>query len=305
MHAMPPTDQRPRRRRLSTVAIAPAAMTLGNALSGFMAIFWASRETDLVVLGHFSPLTIAAALVFLGMVFDALDGSVARLTRQISSFGAQLDSMADMVTFGVAPAFIVIQLNHIGAPYFAANDMDTWFDRIVLLIAAVYVACCALRLARFNIEHAQTTAAEHAQFNGLPSPGAAGTLASMVLCYLTMLDVDFDIGARVAAFTIIATMLAVSLLMISGLPYSHAINRYIRGKGTFLYFGLAVVAVILMLTVPQWSLAGVFIAYALGNPVVYFFRWWYGKITEDEEDVEMIDDTTQILPLEPDEQRRA
>src|SRR5690606_12393377 len=114
--------------------------------------------------------------IFLGMLLDGLDGRVARMTRSTSELGEQLDSMADMVTFGVAPAFLAVQLVGVVSPLSLAEDM---FDRFAMVVAFIYVACAALRLARFNIETKSDNVVDHLSFSGLPSPGAAGTVASM------------------------------------------------------------------------------------------------------------------------------
>ena len=120
-------------------------------------------------------MTFAALWIFLGLILDGLDGRIARMTRSESELGEQLDSMADMVTFGVAPAFICVQLAGIGTPFFGMSD--TLYDRLGLVIAGIYVACAGLRLARFNIDPGDD---DHRSFKGLPSPGAGGTVASLV-----------------------------------------------------------------------------------------------------------------------------
>jgi len=265
-----PPRRRRRRRVLASVAVAPALMTLGNLLCGFMAVFYASRSNDIEVLGHFRPISVAAALIFGGMIFDALDGGVARLTRSTSDFGAQLDSMADMVTFGVAPAFIIIQLMGIGTPFFAEDRFDTYFDRAVLVIGAIYAACCGLRLARFNVED-ETDDAEHMYFKGLPSPGAAGTIASLVLLYQMFRSYEFALLARMCAFTIVAATLVTALTMISNLPYVHVVNRYLRGRGTFSYVALLVIGIILVLVVPIIAAAAGFMIYAFSGPVTWVY----------------------------------
>lgn len=283
-------------RRLVSVAIAPALMTLGNLLCGFMAVFWASRPSDVVVLGEFHPLTLAAALVFGGMIFDALDGAVARLVRSTSSFGAQLDSMADMVTFGVAPAFIVIQLNDVGAPFFAAGAMDTYFGRLALLIAAAYAACCALRLARFTLEAAPQRTPDHSIFTGLPSPGAAGTVCGLVLVYLTLVGDQPPATTRVVGFLIVGVLLTVALAMVSHLPYPHAVNRYLRGRQPFWYVAMVVVAVILLLTAPVYAVAAGFALYALLPPVAWVLRRGRGRREGEGAPVTPIHDRTRVSP---------
>jgi len=271
----PPRRRRRRRRRrvLASVAVAPALMTLGNLLCGFTAVFYASRSNDIEVLGHFRPISVAAALIFGGMLFDALDGGVARLTRSTSDFGAQLDSMADMVTFGVAPAFIVIQLMGIGTPFFAEDRFDTYFDRAVLVIGAIYAACCGLRLARFNVED-ETDDEHHLFFKGLPSPGAAGTIASLVLLYQMFRLYDFTLLARINGFLIAAATLVTALAMISNLRYVHVVNRYLRGRGTFSYVALLVIGLILVLVMPIVAAAVGFAVYAVSAPAA----WAYTKI---------------------------
>lgn len=288
-------------RRLVSVAIAPALMTLGNLLCGFMAVFWASRPGEVVVLGHFHPLMLAAALVFGGMIFDALDGAVARLVRSTSSFGAQLDSMADMMTFGVAPAFIVIQLNDVGAPFFTAGTLDTYFGRLVLLIAAAYAACCGLRLARFTVEAAPQRAPDHAVFTGLPSPGAAGTVCGLVLVYLSLVGETPAVATRAVGFAIVGVLLLAALAMVSQLPYPHAVNRWLRGRRPFWYVAMLVVGAILLLTVPVYSVAAGFAVYALLPPV----GWAVGRLRGrrgGEEGVAPVHDRTRVSPWVEDRQ---
>lgn len=280
------------RRRLLTISTAPTLMTLGNLLCGFMAVFWASRSGGEVVLGQFRPLTIAAGLVFTGMVFDALDGMVARLARSSSGFGAQLDSMADMVTFGVAPAFLAVQVNDVGLPFFATDAGDSYFGRLVLLTAAAYAACCGLRLARFTVEAAAASTAgpddrpdpgpgpgrdsdaptrrarRPDAFIGLPSPGAAGLIASLVLVHLAILDSwPTSPAARLGPLVIVACMFLAALAMVSQLPYPHAVKRGLRRRRPFVPLALGVVAVILLLAAPRLSAAAAFAAYALLGPL--------------------------------------
>jgi len=301
-----------RLRRLRTVPIAPALMTLGNLLCGFAAIFFATRSMSQEVLGHFDPLTVATSLVFAAMIFDALDGSVARITRQTSSFGAQLDSMADMVSFGVAPAFLLIQIAGVGAPFFGSGRLDTYYDRVILLIAGAYAACCALRLARFNIEVVDSGEGAHRYFSGLPSPGAAGTVAALILLYQQLPgDVFYEgtaettpddpsVAAGVFAITMAAITLVAALAMISRLRYTHVINYYFRGRGTFNYVATLVLALILVLTVPEWAIAGGFVAYALSGPTTAFTRWWWNLARGDEDaEVEEIDDAAEEDEVEP------
>lgn len=258
-----------------TVKVLPSLLTIGNLLCGFAAIFYASRH-NLPEPGRpfgLDVLTFGACLIFLGMLFDALDGSVARMTRSTSELGEQLDSMADMVTFGVAPAFIVIQLVNIGSPFFgpAMHLGDKLLDRAVLLIAGVYVACTALRLARFNAELANPEESDHKSFKGLPSPAAAGTVASLVLLYQDMVGDESSL-APYEGLVLVGISFIVAIAMVSNLRYSHLINRYLRGRAPFHYLVGGVIGLILMLFYPQATLATGFVIYGLSAPVMRLFK---------------------------------
>lgn len=266
------------------IKVLPSAFTLANLLCGFAAVFYASRMPGVDRLfPDLSPLTLAAGLIFLGMIFDALDGRVARMTRQTSELGEQLDSMADMVTFGVAPAFLVIQLADIGAPFFGLERFDTFFDRVVLVIAAVYVACCALRLARFNIEIGLPGESDHLSFKGLPSPAAAGTVASLVLVHESWLlqvaqslaaaepGVSVDVAGLVV-MVMMAIVLLTAVAMVSTMRYTHLLNRYIRGRAPFAYLATGVVLMVPLTIYPELTLAIGFTAYALSTPSAMLYR---------------------------------
>ncbi|MEM1445905.1 MAG: CDP-alcohol phosphatidyltransferase family protein [Planctomycetota bacterium] len=287
---------RPRRKRVTqrTIAVLPTLFTLGNLLAGFGAIFAASRPADTPLPFGWSPLTLAALLVLLGMVLDGLDGRIARLTRSFSDLGEQLDSMADMVSFGVAPAFIVVQAAAVQTPFLAENpEMDTLFDRFGLLVAAAFVACAGLRLARFNVELNRDSqddgalmddpaedeaddreVAKHLAFRGLPSPGAAGVVATLALLhqyFLHMPEADPPLPTREgaafgAALVLIAATLLCALAMVSRLKYVHILNRYVRGRAPFGVVAWAVVIGLMLLVWPQITAAAAFLAYAVSAP---------------------------------------
>lgn len=274
--------QRPstRRRRLQrrTVAGLPTWFTLGNLLCGFLAIFFASRPYDVELPWQWTPLTMAATFIFLGMFFDTLDGRVARLTGQTSELGEQLDSMADMVAFGTAPAFISIelvgQLIGVGTPFFGSEKADTFFGRAVLVISGIYVACAALRLARFNIEAHRDPSGDHLSFRGMPSPAAAGTVASFVLLhqhFLAKREGDHW-TVSTAAVAMVAIMLLVAVAMVSRLRYPHVANRYLRGKARFNTIKKIVIIAPLLVIWPQMSLAAAFAIYALSAPAIWTWK---------------------------------
>src|SRR5262245_28186096 len=160
-------------RRQKMFAVLPTMLTPGNAVCGFGAITFAAKVNLVQRIGwgkdDATCLYIAAVLIFLAMVFDALDGSAARWAKQTSEFGAQLDSLCDAISFGVAPAFILIKFS------------PDFHPRLLWAIAVLFVVCAILRLARFNVETDEEDTHEH--FSGLPSPAAAGTVASFMLAY--------------------------------------------------------------------------------------------------------------------------
>src|ERR1043165_4377182 len=128
------------------IAILPALLTLGNGICGFVAIIFASKISDQS--GHHDDMNFVWAgwFILFGMVFDLLDGYVARLTKTASDFGGELDSLWDIVTFGATPAFLLLKLGPGWAP-------SMFMHQVLGGIAALYFACTALRLARFNVEN--------------------------------------------------------------------------------------------------------------------------------------------------------
>jgi CDP-diacylglycerol---serine O-phosphatidyltransferase len=273
-------------KRLRSIAMLPTLLTLGNLLCGFAAIHFVAKYlagVDVFSAGHArverwlpTHLAIAGYLLFLSMVFDALDGRVARMMRKTSDFGAQMDSLADVVSFGVAPAFLLIGLVSkalIGdAQVSPISDLIT--GRIVWIVAAIYVCCGALRLARFNVENVHDESS-HIWFKGLPIPGAASVVASLVILHEEVLrrNQDSTFGdALLWAMPVIT--LAVGLLMVSRIRYAHIINRYLRGRGPLgrVFWFLSLLAAFIVY--PQMVLAVITVAYAASGPVGAVYRWF-------------------------------
>ncbi|MDQ3243482.1 MAG: CDP-diacylglycerol--serine O-phosphatidyltransferase [Gemmatimonadota bacterium] len=175
------------------VVILPSGLTLANLFCGVFAIVSASR-------GQFD---FAGLLIVLGGVADALDGRVARATGSGSRFGSELDSLVDVITFGLAPAMIV---------YFAVLNREGW----EWLIPFLYVACAAIRLARFNVEQAGRA---KRYFHGLPSPAAGMTLATYYWFSQTSLYNETILGDLPWHFWLRFLMLALAFLMISNVSY--------------------------------------------------------------------------------------
>lgn len=268
-----PADDKQSKRHIAThrtLAVLPTLCTLANGLCGFLAIFFASRiPENAQLLWHWTPLTTGAIFVFMGMFFDTLDGRLARLTRHTSNLGEQLDSMSDMVTFGVAPAYLVVQLVAVEIP-FLSEQKDHIFDRTALAIACIYVACTALRLARFNLNVKSNLTTDHMSFEGLPTPGAAGTVASLVLLHQNLLannsgDNRWITAASIAMVTI---TLLTALAMVSRLSYVHLANRYLRERAPIQYIAIVVAIALLALIHAQAALATGFILYALSAPTL-------------------------------------
>ena len=206
----------------------------------------------------------AGLLVFIGMFFDMLDGRVARMTQSESRFGAELDSLADICTFGVAPAVMTATLWLMAHP-----PQASWYGQ-VLFFAAVYAACAALRLARYNVE---IGGADKNWFRGLPSPAAAGCVASAALfCYADgYLDgfwrwCSAQAGGRmnpeeVLARAVALYALAVGFLMVTRLGFVHVMNRYYRGRKKFTTLVLIVFLLVLLMEFPWIMLFAAFNGY--------------------------------------------
>ncbi len=161
----------------------------------------------------------------LAMLFDALDGYVARLAKSASDFGAQLDSLCDAISFGLAPAFLLLQLGQVDWPN---SDLAR---KAIAIVAALYLSCAILRLARFNLE-TTTDPASHKRFKGLPSPGAAGCVASLVVLRsgvgMTRFGIDASVTNQFITLWGPVGGLIVALLMVSRLPYPHFTNQMLR-----------------------------------------------------------------------------
>jgi CDP-diacylglycerol--serine O-phosphatidyltransferase len=282
-----------------TIAVLPTLFTLANVLCGFASIFVASQRwniTEGALPFGWTGFTVAAVFIFLGMLMDGLDGRVARLTRSSSELGEQLDSMADMVTFGVAPAFLAVQLAGVEAPFVADAAGEKYFNRIGMVVACIYVVCAALRLARFNIETAENAYPEHKDFRGLPSPGAAGTVASLVLLHQHFFahypDEHWTMDVSAIAMPAVAAL--AGMAMVSTFRYVHLMNRYVRGRAPFETVAKAVVLGLLMLIHLQGAIAAAFVGYALSAPTTWVYQKLTGKLTagsdatsdEDEWDME-------------------
>jgi CDP-diacylglycerol--serine O-phosphatidyltransferase len=313
----PHAEARRRRRRervLKTVAVLPSLATLGNLVCGLGAIYFCMLHVGMAGaarppwvdpdnvnrLSNFLPtfLALGAYLIAAAMFFDALDGRLARLTRSPSEFGGQLDSLADVVSFGVAPAILVLTAT-VPREILSLGGWERAYWRAEWVMAAVFTCCAALRLARFNVENVVDEAA-HMGFRGLPSPGAAGAIMSLVILHQDLLR-----GTMPWAHTFVMRLLppfalCLGLLMVSRFRYPHLVNTILRGKRPFRQVVAIVIVVLVALVIQfQLSLAVVAAAYALSGPVNRIFqRARHEPIAEDETEAE--DVISGVLPEDGD-----
>lgn len=216
---------------MKRIPILPTLVTLGNAFFGFLSIGFVLKAqqvfADPQLFGRY--MGWAGWCILAAMVFDALDGKVARLANATSDFGTQLDSLCDLVSFGVAPAVIIRTL---------AMQQAQW-ERVGWAASILFVMCAAMRLARFNVE-TRPDEESHRFFKGLPSPAAAGFVASMTILVHAlrgMEEPEFKWLAKPLEpvmdwllYSIPLVGVVLALLMISRVRYVHVINNWLRGQ---------------------------------------------------------------------------
>jgi CDP-diacylglycerol--serine O-phosphatidyltransferase len=216
--------RRMRKQRVRYIALLPSLITILNGVFGFTAIVLASKAQPEA--GRWSCFAVAGYMVLVAMFADMLDGRLARMSQSTSSFGGQLDSLCDMISFGIAPAFLMLKL--VESKLELSNVIcEGFLHRFIWLAAIAYIACTAIRLARFNVENEENEAA-HMSFAGLPSPGAAGVIVSIVIFHQEEVPY-FDLLVYVLPFI----TLGAAILMVSQIPYPHILNVYLTGKKPF------------------------------------------------------------------------
>lgn len=220
------------------IYLLPNLLTTAGLFSGFFAIVSSMN-------GHFEKAAIA---IFVAMIFDGLDGRVARMTNTQSAFGAEYDSMADMVSFGIAPGLVAYN--------WALSDLG----KFGWLAAFVFVAAAALRLARFNT---QVGIADKRYFQGLASPAAASVIASTVWVGTEYQINGHDIGAIIGVLTIVT-----GLLMVSNFRYNSFKDVDWKGQVPFVVILIIVLVFVVIASSPAELLMLVFCLYALSGPVL-------------------------------------
>jgi CDP-diacylglycerol---serine O-phosphatidyltransferase len=277
-------QRKTRRAYIRSIHLLPSMATLGNAICGFAAIYIASLSSapdpwTQSLLSVATQHEWAAYLIFIAMIFDGLDGRLARFTRHTTDFGGQLDSMADVISFGIAPAILMLQFAK--ATIQAIPEMPFIVTRTIWAIGAVYASCAAIRLARFNVSN-QHGEQHHFSFLGMPSPGAAGVVAAMVLMDQAAFDKcremyrNVEYGWRlttmqwidtIAMYAIPVVTLVAGLLMVSTIRYPHIVNRFLKGKKS-------IGRLVIMLMIGGVTLA--LYKYALAIAMLTYIFWGLG-----------------------------
>lgn len=235
------TDKKTRRG----IYLLPNLFTTAGLFAGFYAIVAAMK-------GLFD---VAAIAIFIAMIADGIDGRVARLTNTDTDFGAEYDSLADMVAFGLAPALVVYSWSLSG------------LGKLGWLAAFCYAAATGLRLARFNAQ-LDNVDQDKRYFYGLPCPSGAALIASMVwLAHNLSIS-----GMAINIFAAIITVLAAAL-MVSNIPYHSFKKLDFKGKVPFFALLLLVLIFVGIALDPPLILFITFYAFALSGPVLWFWRW--------------------------------
>ena len=237
----------------------PHLLTTGNLAAGFYAILTAGTDLDR-----------SAAAIFVAMVFDFLDGRAARMAQVSSRFGLEYDSIADTVSFGVAPAVMAFNAG-------ALQELG-WTGWV---LAFLFTACASLRLARFNVSQERF----RRRFDGLPSPAAAGLVASSIFLSSTLREgsLEFSIPTGLIGVGIAG----LGILMVSPIPYWSL--KELRFKGSQSTVVVAVVAAGVIALKPSVTFPLIAILYVCSGPAEWLWRWYSGhpleKATPDKDQV--------------------
>ncbi len=230
------SSAKPRRGVRRGIYLLPALLTVGNILCGYLSL-------DFALKGSFAT---AAALVFAAAFLDGLDGRVARMTRTTSAFGEQLDSLADVISFGMAPAFLVYR----------------WglaeFDRLGLAASFLFLVCGACRLARFNV---QVHIVDKRFFVGLPIPAAAGALAGLIWSF------SEPTPPREVKAVFVGVTIVLSFLMVSTFRYRSFKDVDLRSRRSAILVPIVGLILAAVAWQPHWTIGALLVIYALSAPV--------------------------------------
>ena len=223
------------------IYILPSLFTTGNVFSGFYAFIAVMNE----------KFYFAAVAIVLAIIFDALDGRVARLTKTTSEFGVQYDSLADVISFGMAPALLAY----------------AWvlkpFGRLGWMAAFLFLLCGALRLARFNVTKPDT---KGDSFIGLPIPAAAAVIASIVIAFEDIFQTKLDPMIMVGVVYLLA------FLMVSNIKYPAFKKFEFKKRVTFTRFMFVILFIYVLANVPREALFVLSFLYAVAGPGISIFH---------------------------------
>jgi CDP-diacylglycerol--serine O-phosphatidyltransferase len=255
----------------------PNLLTAGNLFCGFVALT-KIVEADLNT-GDYGPIKVALGFILLACIFDLFDGRVARMGGVESPFGREFDSLADLVSFGVAPAFLVHRV--VMKDVFGSHQEWGWF------LASVYLICGAFRLARFNCLATMAGTGGGKEFLGFPIPSAAGLVASLTLMIIQFNEKERSLGNW--KYFLVAVLIFLSVMMVSRVKYPTFKGLGLRSTSTFLKavtaalilgFVLVLRDKILYYVLP--ALFTTYLVYGFGRPRIS--RQMRREIEEEDED---------------------
>jgi CDP-diacylglycerol--serine O-phosphatidyltransferase len=239
-----PLRQRvPREKLRMGVYLIPGLFTSGNLICGFFSLI-STFQGDYLWATYF---------IIFANILDGLDGYAARLTRSTSQFGVEFDSLADIVSFGVAPAVLVY--------FWALVPWGTWG----WLAACTFVVCGALRLSRFNVQSVGPT---KGHFVGLPIPAAAEMIAAIIVMYHFL----GGEGAANKHITLLLVIYGLAVLMVSSFPYFSLKNSDLRKRLPFWMLVSGVILITLFIAEPQIMFFALFFSYTLSGPLLWCFN---------------------------------
>lgn len=264
----------------------PNLLTAGNLFCGFVALTFIveAKLTPDVITGvvNWMPIKKALACILLACIFDLFDGRVARMGGHESPFGREFDSLADLISFGVAPAFLVhrVVLHH---------ALPEEYTEIGWLIASIYLICGAFRLARFNCLSAMKLPGAGKDFLGFPIPSAAGLVASLTLFIIKLNEKEKDLGHW--GYLLPVVLLFLSAMMVSEVRYPSFKALGLRSTTTFLKIVLGAVFLGCLLILREKILYYVLPLFFTGYLIYGFIRphisrAWRREIEEEDDDAE-------------------
>ena len=218
------------------IHILPSLFTTGNVFCGFYSFIAALNN----------QYYLAAWAIVLAIVFDFLDGRIARMTKTTSAFGMQYDSLADIISFGMAPAFL--SYSWVLKP----------FGRVGWMAAFLYLLCSALRLARFNVTKPDI---QGQYFIGLPTPAAAAVIASIIIAFENLF------GTRVHPGIMVAVVYSLAFLMVSNIKYPAFKKFEFRKRVSFTRFLFVIIVLYVLATIPKIALFMISLTYILMGPI--------------------------------------